>query len=44
MSDGQSAVTKNTRSGAIVFNDVNLHVGTPGLPFGGVGGSGCMSV
>ncbi|PVG01130.1 aldehyde dehydrogenase [Serendipita vermifera] len=33
-------VTKNTRSGAIVFNDVNLQVGTPGLPFGGVGGSG----
>ncbi|PVF93618.1 aldehyde dehydrogenase [Serendipita vermifera] len=33
-------VTRNTRSGAIIFNDTMTHVGAAGLPFGGSGMSG----
>lgn len=33
-------VAENTRSGSIVFNDVLVQVGAPGLPFGGSGSSG----
>ncbi|KAG8777799.1 hypothetical protein FRC15_011109 [Serendipita sp. 397] len=33
-------VARNTRSGAIVFNDTMMHGTAPGLPFGGSGSSG----
>lgn len=33
-------VTNNTNSGGVTINDVLLHAGFPGAPFGGVGGSG----
>lgn len=33
-------IIKNTSSGAVVVNDTLMHAGVPGLPFGGVGGSG----
>ncbi|KAG8833380.1 hypothetical protein FRC17_010776 [Serendipita sp. 399] len=33
-------VTRNTRSGALVFNDTMTHGTAPGLPFGGSGTSG----
>ena len=34
-------VINNTTSGAIGINEVILHGAVPGLPFGGVGTSGC---
>ena len=33
-------IMDTTRSGAVVVNDVFMHIATHGLPFGGVGGSG----
>lgn len=32
-----------TQSGAAIANEVLIHVAAEGLPFGGVGGSGCKS-
>jgi len=37
-------VTKNTRSGSIVFNDTGIQAIVPGLSFGGSGNSGCISL
>lgn len=39
-SEFKKQVTDRTRSGSIVFNDVLIQVGAPGLPFGGSGSSG----
>lgn len=36
----QQHITASTSSGGICFNDVVLHIGSPNLPFGGVGASG----
>ncbi|MDR5899799.1 aldehyde dehydrogenase family protein [Halomonas vilamensis] len=36
----QRRLTRETRSGALVFNETLLHHAVPGLPFGGVGDSG----
>ena len=33
-------VLQASQSGGVVFNDVIVHAGVPGLPFGGVGPSG----
>ncbi|KAG1729284.1 Aldehyde/histidinol dehydrogenase [Suillus lakei] len=38
--DFKNKVFDNTQSGSAVANDVLLHVGTDGLPFGGIGPSG----
>lgn len=35
-------VFDNTQSGACVANEVVIHPGATGLPFGGIGPSGCM--
>jgi len=34
-------VFEATQSGAAIANEVVIHVAADGLPFGGVGGSGC---
>jgi aldehyde dehydrogenase (NAD+) len=36
----RDAVIARTSSGGVVVNDVVVHLGVPGLPFGGVGNSG----
>jgi len=36
----KSQVIDNTQSGGVAVNDTILHLAVPGLPFGGVGGSG----
>ncbi|MCB1358977.1 MAG: aldehyde dehydrogenase family protein, partial [Maritimibacter sp.] len=36
----QARVTQETRSGAVVLNDVVIHLSSSDLPFGGVGASG----
>ena len=36
----QRVVAENTSSGGITINSCLLHVGHPGLPFGGIGNSG----
>ncbi|MCB1328974.1 MAG: aldehyde dehydrogenase family protein [Maritimibacter sp.] len=36
----QARVTQETRSGAVVLNDVVIHLSSADLPFGGVGASG----
>ena len=36
----QDRVARETRSGALVLNDVVLHLSSPDLPFGGIGASG----
>lgn len=36
----QQHVLQNTSSGGVCFNDTMMQVGTPALPFGGVGASG----
>lgn len=38
--DDKKKVLDNTNSGGVTINDVILHAGFPGAPFGGVGGSG----
>lgn len=38
--DEKETVLDNTNSGGVTVNDVILHAGFPGAPFGGVGGSG----
>ena len=39
----QAAVVNQTSSGGVCINDVVMHLGVPGLPFGGVGTSGMGS-
>ncbi|MEM9482185.1 MAG: aldehyde dehydrogenase [Cyanobacteria bacterium P01_F01_bin.116] len=39
----QQQVLTNTSSGGVCLNDTVLHIGVPGLPFGGVGQSGMGS-
>ncbi len=38
--DFSNRIINETSSGAVMVNDVMLHAGHPGLPFGGVGNSG----
>jgi len=37
---GSFLVIENTNSGAVLCNEVVVHMAVPGLPFGGHGGSG----